>query len=170
VPTVQSLLELAAPLAIQESPPLSGEVPAGGVAGQPPPAGGGGGPGGGGQGPQQFDFLTLLFILLPVVFLLMIFSSGRKQKREQKERQSMLDSLKRQDRVQTVGGVIGTVQEVRNDEVVLKVDETTNTRIRFSRTAIQQVLSSRGEREQADTSDTSDAADTDAQDEGADRT
>jgi len=42
--------------------------------------------------------------------------------------------------VQTVGGVIGTVVELKSDEVVLKVDDSGHTRIRFARSAIQQVL------------------------------
>ena len=46
------------------------------------------------------------------------------------------------DTVQTIGGVIGSIVEVKNDSVVLKVDESSNTRITFSRSAIQQVLNS----------------------------
>jgi preprotein translocase subunit YajC len=42
--------------------------------------------------------------------------------------------------VQTIGGVIGTIVEVKDAEVVVKIDETTNTKIRFARSAIQQVL------------------------------
>ncbi|GIW74413.1 MAG: hypothetical protein KatS3mg103_0935 [Phycisphaerales bacterium] len=76
--------------------------------------------------------------------VMMIFTSGRRQKREQRERQAMLDALKRGDKVQTIGGVIGTVAEVRGDEVVLKVDDAGQNKIRFARSAIQQVLSARG--------------------------
>ncbi len=42
--------------------------------------------------------------------------------------------------MQTIGGVIGSVVEVKPDYVVLKVDESSNTRITFSRSAIQQIL------------------------------
>jgi preprotein translocase subunit YajC len=42
--------------------------------------------------------------------------------------------------VQTIGGIIGTVVESRENEVVLKVDETSNTKIKFSRNAIHRVL------------------------------
>ena len=52
----------------------------------------------------------------------------------------MLDNLKRGDRVQTIGGIIGTVVEARETEVVVKVDETNNTKIRFARKAITRVL------------------------------
>jgi preprotein translocase subunit YajC len=52
----------------------------------------------------------------------------------------MLSALKRHDRVQTIGGVIGAVVEVKDDEVVLKVDETNNIKMRFARSAVQQII------------------------------
>ena len=42
--------------------------------------------------------------------------------------------------MQTIGGVIGTVVELRDDEVTLRVDENTNTRITFSKASVQQIL------------------------------
>ena len=52
----------------------------------------------------------------------------------------MLDNMKRGDRIQTIGGILGTVVEVREGEVVVKVDESNNTKIKFSRSAIQRVV------------------------------
>lgn len=102
--------------------------------------GAGGAPGGGAPaGPGGFG------MMLPLLFGLMIFMvvtsmmSGRKEK---KKRAELMAGLKRRDKVQTVGGVIGTIAEIKNDEVVLKVDHGSNTRIRFARSAIQQVLHS----------------------------
>ncbi|MEM0983248.1 MAG: preprotein translocase subunit YajC [Planctomycetota bacterium] len=109
----------------------SGTQPAGGTTapgGAAPtgPAGGGGG---------------LLFIMLPFLGLMiwMMISQGRKAKKEQAARAEMLGSIKRFDSVQTVGGVIGTVQELSENRVVLKVDDS-GTRVTFSRSAVQQVL------------------------------
>ena len=51
----------------------------------------------------------------------------------------MLKNMKRGDRVMTAGGILGTVVDVRDAEVVLKVDESTNTKIKFSRDAIKRV-------------------------------
>ena len=50
--------------------------------------------------------------------------------------------MKKHDRVRTIGGVIGAIVEVKSDTVVLKVDESSNTRMTFSRDAVQQVLES----------------------------
>lgn len=83
--------------------------------------------------------LTFLFVITGVLLFMIIFSmlAGRKEK---KARAQMLASIGSNDRVQTVGGIIGTIVEIRDEEVVLRVDENTNTRIRFSKAAVQQVL------------------------------
>ena len=45
--------------------------------------------------------------------------------------------LKKGDKVTSIGGICGTVVEVRDDELVVKVDENNNIRLRFSRWAIR---------------------------------
>jgi preprotein translocase subunit YajC len=62
------------------------------------------------------------------------------QRREKKRRAQMLDALKKGDRIQTIGGILGTVVEVREQEVVIKVDENNNTKLHFARAAIQTIL------------------------------
>lgn len=78
--------------------------------------------------------------LLPLVLLFFIIMSGSTQRKEKKRMQSLLSNLKKQDRVLTIGGLIGTVVEIRDDEVALKIDENANTRVRFTKSSIQQVL------------------------------
>ena len=80
------------------------------------------------------------FPLLIFVFVAMILFSFLGQRRDRKKKQAIINAVKKHDRVQTVGGVIGSVVELKPDTVVLKVDETSNTRITFARSAIQQVL------------------------------
>jgi preprotein translocase subunit YajC len=53
----------------------------------------------------------------------------------------MLDSLKKHDQVVTRGGVFGSIVEIKTDRVVLKVDESSNTRITVVRDSIEQVTS-----------------------------
>lgn len=90
--------------------------------------------------PQWFDILgSPMFMLLLMLGLFYFFVMGGKRKEERK-RQNMLNNLKKGDRVQTIGGVIGSVVDVRDQEVLLKVDETTNTKIKFSRSAIHRVI------------------------------
>ena len=94
----------------------------------------------GGSAPQVANpfgdnfFLKLMLILLGMIVL--SFFSGRKQR---KQRATMLDALKKHDQVLTRGGVFGSVVEVKPDRVVLKVDESSNTRITVLRDSIEQV-------------------------------
>jgi len=84
-----------------------------------------------------------MFILLAVVMLIFYFVLFRDQRRKQKQRREMLASLKKGDRVMTIGGVVGTAVAVKENEVVVKVDEASNTKITFARSAIDRVLSER---------------------------
>ena len=94
----------------------------------------------GGSAPQVANpfgdnfFLMLMLILLGMIVL--SFFSGRKQR---KQRATMLDALKKHDQVLTRGGVFGSVVEVKPDRGVLKVDESSNTRITVLRDSIEQV-------------------------------
>lgn len=107
----------------------TGEVQDGGAqTNQPPP------------GNQDGFGSSLPSILMIVLLVVMVVVMTTGQRREKKKRQSMLAALKKGDKVQTVGGIIGTIVDIREDEIVLKVDETANTRLRFNRSAIQGVL------------------------------
>lgn len=96
------------------------------------PAEGAGGPMGGLQSVLPF------MLIMGFIFYFMLI---RPQSKERKQREAMLASVKKNDRVVTIGGIIGTVQSVRDDEITLKVDESSNTKITFSRSAIQRVAS-----------------------------
>jgi preprotein translocase subunit YajC len=99
------------------------------------------GTGGGTAAPRPgglFDPQFLLLIMALVLGLIVMSSMG--QRRDRKKREAMISAIKKHDRVQTIGGVIGSVVEVKPDYIVLKVDESSNTRITFSRSAIAQVL------------------------------
>lgn len=62
------------------------------------------------------------------------------QRKEQQTRDNFLKSLKQNDRVVTIGGMIGTVANISQDrkEFTLKVDD--NTRIKFVRSGISHRL------------------------------
>ena len=81
--------------------------------------------------------MMLLLIMFFAVFL--IFTMGG-QRKEKKKRAAMLASLAKGHKIQTVGGILGTIVEVREQEVLVKVDENTNSRLRFARSAIQSVV------------------------------
>lgn len=103
-----------------------------------------GAPGGATPQPQGSPFGSFWLILF-VFLIVMIVSQVMASRRERRKREGLLRGIAKHDKVQTVGGIIGTVVEFRGDDaVVLKVDENSNTRITFSRSAIQQVIKSSG--------------------------
>jgi preprotein translocase subunit YajC len=81
---------------------------------------------------------TMLFVMLGGVLLLYIFM-GRSKRKQAAKRKDMLASLKKGAKVTTIGGIVGTVIEVRENEVTVKVDETNNSRLRLARWAIRGV-------------------------------
>jgi preprotein translocase subunit YajC len=92
--------------------------------------------GGTGQaGGSSWVTMLVTFGLIIVIFYFLII---RPQRKKQKDSQSMLSSLRKGDRVSTVGGMRGTVQSVKESTVVLKVDD--NTKIEFNKSAISAVL------------------------------
>jgi preprotein translocase subunit YajC len=90
------------------------------------------------------DFSSLGTALFPflVIFVLFYFLLIRPQRREQARRQQMLTAVKKNDRVVTVGGIYGVVANVNReaDEVTIKVDEATNTKLRVTLSSVGRVL------------------------------
>lgn len=84
----------------------------------------------------------LLVTIVAIMFLYMFIVQRPAMKKEQETRENMLKSLKKNDRILTSGGIYGVVTNVQldADEVTIRVDETTNTKIKITRSAVQKVL------------------------------
>jgi preprotein translocase subunit YajC len=77
---------------------------------------------------------------------------GRMRKKQQQKRQDELGGIRKNARIMTIGGIYGTVVQVRDDKkVVIKIDETTNTRMTISRSAVRSVLSGKEEEDEKET-------------------
>ncbi len=75
----------------------------------------------------------LPFILIFVVMYFILFRGPRKKQQQHKQ---MVQTLSRNDKVRTIGGIIGTVVDIKGDEVTLKIDESNNTKIKIASSAI----------------------------------
>jgi len=75
------------------------------------------------------------FIPIGILFFLLLVMPERKK---QKQRQAMLEALKKGDRVMTTSGLYGTIVTTTNEVVVLQVAD--NVRLRFTRSAVQSVM------------------------------
>ena len=134
------------PPAPPPGPARSSDGPVGTTGAGPGPEGGAPSPGGGGGGqgsPFGSSSFLLVLLLMFVVMILVSSMGGRKEKRRRAE---MLTGLARNDKVHTVGGLIGTIVELHDQEVVLRTDEASNTRVRVARSAISQVVKPGGPR------------------------
>lgn len=87
-----------------------------------------------GLGNMQFIFLAFMFVMMYFI----LFRGPRKKQQQHKQ---MVQALAKNDKVRTIGGIIGTVVDVKGDEVILKIDESNNTKIRLSVSAIGRNLS-----------------------------
>lgn len=91
------------------------------------------------QKPKSKPFIPLWMLLpLMLVMVFMLFRGPRKQKQQRKQ---LVQSLKKNDRVQTIGGIIGTIVDIKGDEITLKVDESSNTKIKIVSSAIGKNIS-----------------------------
>lgn len=81
------------------------------------------------------QWITLLPMIL--VFVAFYFFLIRPQQKRQKERMQMLNNLKKGDKVVTIGGLHGTIVDLTEEKVTLKVNE--NTRLVFERSAVNTV-------------------------------
>jgi preprotein translocase subunit YajC len=82
---------------------------------------------------SQIVFIVLLFVL-------MYFMMFRGPKKRQQQQQQMVQSLKKNDKVQTIGGILGTVLEVNENEITIKIDESNNTKMKVLPSSISKVI------------------------------
>ncbi len=78
------------------------------------------------------------FIPLVLLFVVFYFLLIRPQQQQQKRRKEMISSLKKGDRVVTIGGIHGVIKEIDENFISLKVGENVN--LKFSRAAVDRVL------------------------------
>jgi preprotein translocase subunit YajC len=98
-------------------------------------------PAGGGM-----QMMIMMFAVLAFMYLLVF----RPQQKREAEEKSKLEKLKKNDHVVTRGGMFGVVMNVTDKEVVLKVDENQNVKIRFQKAAIADIVSESGEAKKDD--------------------
>jgi len=123
---------------------------------------GGVGPAGGGSAAPASPFGGAMFPLLLGFLVLMVVTTMMSGRREKREKKNLMASLGKHDRVQLSGGMIGTITEVKPDEVVVRVDESTKTTIRFVKSAVVRVIKSGGQSDGAISENIQDDAETPA--------
>lgn len=77
------------------------------------------------------DLVQMLVAYGPIVFMLIVFYFllYRPQKKEQQARKDMLLNLKKGNKVITVGGVYGTITEIKDDVVTIKIADKVEVQV-----------------------------------------
>ena len=81
-------------------------------------------------GSSLMPFLFQLGAIMAIFYFLMI----RPESKRRKERQQMIDSLARHDKIVTIGGLYGEIQDVHEDRVVVKIAE--NVKVEVAKSAV----------------------------------
>ena len=85
------------------------------------------------QGGDLMQFLPLVALLAVFYFLIL-----RPQQKRAKEQKAMIEALQKGDEVATLGGILGKVTKVNQDNVAIEIAE--NVTVQVQKTAIQNVL------------------------------
>ena len=87
----------------------------------------------GGNGGGMFS-TVIMFSLIILIFYFLIL---RPQQKRQKDRQKLLESIQKGDKIVTIGGMHGTVVGLEEKTVLVQVAD--NVKLKFERTAISSI-------------------------------
>ncbi len=94
------------------------------------------------SGSAQAGSMATSMVTFGLVIVIIYFLIIRPQRKRDKEAKDMISSIAKGDKIVTIGGIHGTVVAVREQSVVIKVDD--NARIEFSKSAISSVTAKKG--------------------------
>lgn len=86
---------------------------------------------------QGLEGYLITYGPLVLMFVVLYFLLIRPQQKRQKTRSMMLNNLKKGDKVVTIGGLHGTILEITDETVVLRVNDV--TKLTFERSAVNAV-------------------------------
>jgi len=100
-----------------------------------------------GQGNPMKTMLPLMIIMFAVMYFLII----RPQKQKEKKRLEMISNVRKQDRIVTAGGVHGVVTSVKDNEIIVRIDDAKDVKIKIDKSAVTSVSAPKGEQEESST-------------------
>jgi preprotein translocase subunit YajC len=94
-----------------------------------------------GSGSQLYSFVSMMAVMFAIVYFLII----RPQQKQKQDRERMLTALKRGDRVVTTSGIHGTVTQMSDHTVTLRVAD--QVKLEFDRAAVARVVEAQGDKD-----------------------
>ena len=92
----------------------------------------------GGSSASSGGSMTTSLVTFALVIGIFYFLIIRPQNKKQKETKAMIEAVKKNDKIETIGGIRGTVHSVKDETVIVKVDE--ECKMEFKKSAIASVL------------------------------
>ena len=84
---------------------------------------------------NPFGMMIPIILIFGAFYFLIILPAQRK---ERKQREALFSQLKKNDEVVTAGGIIGIVQNIKDDEVLIKIDD--NAKMRVLKSSITRII------------------------------
>lgn len=95
---------------------------------------------------RQGSFMTLL-VPFALMFAILYFLIIRPQRQKEKHRREMVDNIRKHDRVVTTGGIHGVVLSVKEKEIIVRVDDAKDVKLKIDRSAVTTVTIPKSEQE-----------------------
>jgi preprotein translocase subunit YajC len=90
-----------------------------------------------GEGPPSWTTFVPLVVMFVLFYFLIILPARR---REKQQRNELFTNLKKNDEVLTSAGIIGIVANIKDDEVTLKIDDTSNAKLRVLKSSLVRIM------------------------------
>lgn len=94
------------------------------------------------QGPAQANPIMSLMPII-VIFIIFYFLLIRPQKKAQEDHKKLISTLKKNDEIVTTGGIHGTIVNVKDNTLVLKIDD--NVKMEIQKSSVGTIKKSRQE-------------------------
>lgn len=91
------------------------------------------------QGAEGGGGMFSTLIMFALIIMIFYFLILRPQQKRQKERQKMLEAMKKGDKIITVGGEHGTI--IGMDEKTVLVQLADNVKVKFEKSAVTSIMS-----------------------------
>jgi len=101
------------------------------------------------EGPPFWATFAPLIIIFALFYFLIILPQRRNEKRQ---RADLFEKLKKNDKVLTSAGIIATVANIDDDEVTLRIDDTSNAKLKVLKSTLVRILNPKDGTPAADSS------------------
>ncbi len=93
------------------------------------------------QDEKKQESMPFWVMIVPFILIFLLFQfMFNPRKRDEKRKAELVSSLKKNDRIVTIGGITGTVASVSEDHAYVTIKVEDNTRIKMLATSIQSVV------------------------------